>query len=164
MSVFDKSAIQIVIKADPALILRSAGQGDLACLRQWKNEQKRFFFHQEEISTDQQNKWYESFINRPNDLMLMVEYRHEVFGCMGIRWQDDHWDIYNVILGLQDFGRRGLMGQAFSALLGYATALKSAPVTLQVLRHNPAVNWYKKHGFIITEVHDLFFSMLYQPN
>lgn len=164
MSMFDKSTIHIVIPMVPALELRSAGEADLERLRQWKNEQRQFFFHQEKISVDQQRQWYESFEKRPNDLMLMTVYEHQVFGCMGIRWREDHWDIYNVILGLQDFGGRGLMGLAFSALLDYAAALKPAHITLQALKHNPAVNWYQKQGFIITETQESYFSMMYQPN
>jgi ribosomal protein S18 acetylase RimI-like enzyme len=163
MNIFDKSAIHIVIPALPALALRSASQCDLEYLRKWKNEQKQFFFHQEEIKPEQQLNWYRSFIKRPYDLMLMVEYEHRLFGCMGIRWQDNHWDIYNVILGVHEFGRRGLMGRAFATMLDFAGSLKTAPITLQVLKHNPAVEWYQKHGFEITEKYESFFSMIFQP-
>jgi ribosomal protein S18 acetylase RimI-like enzyme len=161
---FDKSTIAIVVPKLPALGLRAASQADLDLLRKWKNEQRQFFFHQEEITEDQQKQWYESFIKRPYDLMLMTTYEQQVFGCLGIRWQEDHWDIYNIILGLQDFGSRGLMGQSFAALLAYAITLKQAPITLQVLKHNPAVAWYQKQRFGITEIHESHFSMKYQPN
>lgn len=164
MNSFDKSAIHIVIPTLPALVLRSAGQADLEYLRQWKNEQKQFFFHQEEITQEQQGKWYESFVSRPDDVMLMAEYEHRLFGCMGIRWQENHWDIYNVILGLQEFGGRGLMGRAFAAMLDLAGSLKDAPISLQVLKHNPAATWYQKQGFEITETHESFFFMIFQPN
>jgi len=163
MNAFDKSTIHIVVPAVPALVLRSAGQSDLELLRQWKNAQKQFFFHQQEITQEQQLNWYESYIERPYDLMLMVEFEHRLFGCMGIRWQENHWDIYNVILGLQEFGGRGLMGHAFAAMLDFAGSLKAGPISLQVLKHNPAVKWYLKQGFEITETHDSFFFMIFQP-
>ena len=164
MNFFDKSAVHIVIPTVTALELRSAGQADLEHLRQWKNEQKQFFFHQEEITANQQGQWYELFKTRPYDLMLMTKYEQQVFGCMGIRWQENHWDIYNVILGLQEYGGRGLMGLAFSAMLDFAGALKAAPITLQVRKKNPAVTWYQKQGFEITETHESFFNMIFQPN
>jgi RimJ/RimL family protein N-acetyltransferase len=164
MNSLDKSAIHIVIPTRPALTVRSAGQADLEHLRQWKNEQKQFFFHQEEITANKQWQWYESFKNRPHDLMLMAEYEQQVFGCMGIRWQQNHWDIYNVILGLKEFGGRGLMGLAFSAMLDFADTFKAAPISLQVLKKNPAVTWYQKQGFEITETHELFFFMIFQTN
>lgn len=162
MSPFDKSAIHIVVPSASGLELRSATSEDMERLRQWKNAQRQFFFHQEEISQSQQRQWFDALEQRSHDLMLMAVFEGQVFGCMGIRWQADHWDIYNVILGLPDYGKRGLMGQAFAAMLAYATALKSAPITLQVFKHNPAVDWYQKQGFRITETHETHFSMLYQ--
>jgi hypothetical protein len=159
---FDKSKIRIVISRQPTLVLRSAGISDLRNLLQWKNDQKNFFFHQEEITLTQQRQWYESFEKRPYDLMLMIEYDQHVFGCMGIRLQDDHWDVYNVILGLQDFGRRGLMGLAFGAMLEFALSLNPLPISLQVLKKNPAVKWYQRQGFEISEVHESHYLMIHK--
>ena len=157
-----KSTTHIMVSTDPKLELRAVGQKDLEFLRQWKNKQKQFFFHQEEISASQQIKWFVSFVKRPYDFMFMTVYEQQVFGCMGIRWQEDHWDIYNVILGQMSFGGRGLMGKAFAALLTYANTLKPALISLQVLKHNPAVGWYQKQGFEITATHETYFSMSYQ--
>ena len=28
--------------------------------------------------------------------MFMTEFECQPFGCMGIRWQDKNWDIYNM--------------------------------------------------------------------
>ena len=160
---FDKLVIRIVVPTLPALVLRSASQSDLEFLRKWKNEQKLFFFHQDEITANQQKQWYESFKQRPHDIMLITEYNQQIFGCMGIRWRENNWDIYNVILGLQEFGGRGLMGLAFSELLNLASSLKSAKISLQVLKKNPAVKWYQKQGFEIAKTHDSFFLMILQP-
>ena len=160
---FDKSKIHIVISRQPELVLRSAGIADLLNLLQWKNDQKKFFFHQEEITLPQQRQWFESFEKRPTDLMLMIEYEQQVFGCMGIRLQDIHWDVYNVILGLQEFGRRGLMGLAFGAMLEHAFSLDPLPISLQVLQNNPAVKWYQRQGFEISEIHESHYVMIYQP-
>lgn len=164
MSHFDKSTIRIVVPAVPGLELRAATGADLESLRHWKNEQRRFFFFQEEITKTQQKQWFDAFMERSHDLMLMTMFEEQVFGCMGIRWQGDLWDIYNVILGLPDFGKRGLMRHAFAAMLDYAIALKPGPITLKVLKRNPAVDWYKKHGFRITESHEQHFSMSYKSN
>jgi len=152
-----------MISNTPTLELRAAGEQDLEKLRLWKNQQKLFFFHQQDISAEQQRQWFEGFVKRPYDLLIMTVYDGKTFGCMGIRWHDGCWDIYNVILGDPAFGRRGLMGQAFDALLGYALSLKQAPITLQVLKYNPAVGWYQKHGFTITEERFDHYFMTYQP-
>ena len=158
---FDKMGIYIAVPTCPALVLRSVRQSDLEYLRQWKNQQKQFFFFQKEITVNQQKQWYESFKQRPHDLMFITEYREKVFGCMGIRWLENHWDIYNVILGLQEFGGRGLMGSAFATMINLAGSLNEGPISLKVLRHNPAVKWYQNWGFQITESDDSFFSMIF---
>ena len=161
MNFFDKSEIYIVTSKSPELVLRTVDRPDLEYLRQWKNAQKEFFFHQEEITENQQKQWYESFKKSPYDLMLMVEYRQQLFGCMGIRWKESHWDVYNVILGLQEYGKRGFMGAAFAAMLNLAGSIKPAPIGLQVLKNNPAVQWYQKQGFEVMEIHDSFFFMMF---
>ena len=159
---FDKSALFIDVPDLPDLHLRSVTSEDLDLLRHWKNQQKQFFFYQDEISPEQQLKWYEAFSQRPYDLLTMTVYQNKVFGCMGIRLLEDHWDIYNVILGDVDFGKKGLMGRSFKVLINYALDLKLAPINLKVLKDNPAVSWYQKQGFSITEKNSDHFSMCYQ--
>jgi len=159
MQNFDKSNIYLEVEGFPGLVMRAARIQDLETLRVWKNDQKAFFFYQIEISPDQQMHWFEGFVTRPYDLMFLVEYGQTVFGCMGVRWKEEHWDIYNVILGIQAFGKRGLMGMCFQTLLSFAYSLHQAPITLQVLSTNPAVTWYEKQGFKIIEEHKTYFSM-----
>lgn len=83
---------------------------------------------------------------------------------MGIRWLKFHWDVYNVILGDSSFGKRGLMGEAFDTLLSYAQNLKSASISLQVLKCNPAVGWYQKHGFRVVKNNSDYLLMTFQRN
>jgi RimJ/RimL family protein N-acetyltransferase len=96
--------------------------------------------------------------------MFMTIFDGQSFGCMGIRWLDNAWDIYNVILGRPEFGGRGLMSQAFKTMLAYALSVKRSPIALQVLKHNPAVKWYLKNQFVITAERDDHYAMLFQFN
>jgi len=159
MNEFKKSSLSILIPQVDGLELKAATKSDLENLRVWKNSQKQFFFHQQDISEQQQSEWYSAYEKRPYDLLLMTIFKGETFGCMGIRWLDGFWDIYNVILGEASFGKKGLMSNAFKALLDFALDLKFAPITLQVLKHNPAVEWYQRNGFIIAEEHNIYFMM-----
>lgn len=143
------------------LELRSANYEHLDLLRDWKNSQKEYFFHQKEISNIEQLRWFDSYINRNDDYMFMVVYKNIFIGCMGIRLFDENWDIYNVILGLNEYGGKGFMGVAFEAMLQWAIERKKNPITLKVLKHNPAVSWYKKQGLIIVQSHDSYYSMKY---
>lgn len=143
---------------DANLALRAAEERDLPALREWKNSQSEFFFFKGQISAEQQAAWFAGYQERPEDFMFMVDADTETIGCMGIRQLDDGWDIYNVILGSAAHSGKGLMSQAFQAMLAFATQRAARPITLKVLKHNPAVGWYQKNGFIInSEADDHFF-------
>jgi RimJ/RimL family protein N-acetyltransferase len=149
----------------PGLRLRSATALDIENLRAWKNAQSQFFFHQAEISPTQQRAWFDAFVQRPNDYMLMVEHQGTAKGCMGIRLLEAQWDIYNVILGDPAFGGQGHMGRAFAAMLAMALQQCDLPITLKVLKHNPAVRWYLKNGFTTAFEAEDHFGLRYQaPN
>jgi len=158
---FIKSEIHLIVESCPCLALSHIQVEDLEHLRQWKNDHREFFFYQEQISVDEQNRWYESFMNRPGDLMFTVEYDGEAIGCMGIRWEVNHWDVYNLILGKRIFGKKGLMSKSFLRMLLYAHSIKPASITLKVLKSNPAITWYERQGFQITDEHEDFHSMKY---
>jgi ribosomal protein S18 acetylase RimI-like enzyme len=160
--ILDKSQIQIFVTGIAELELRAAREHNLENLRQWKNQNKQFFFHQEDITPEQQKSWWEAFMERPLDLVFMTVFEGNEIGCMGIRWLDGYWDIYNVILGNSLYRKHGLMGRAFDSLLNYALSVRQAPVQLQVLKHNPAVGWYQKHGFFIEEEYITYYKMTYQ--
>lgn len=152
----------VSIDLSPGLRLRSATDLDLDMLRTWKNAQSQFFFHQAEISPAQQRAWFDAFVQRPDDYMLMVEHQGTAKGCMGIRLLDTEWDIYNVILGDPTFGKQGHMGRAFAAMLGMARQQHDLPITLKVLKHNPAVGWYLKNGFTTASEAADHFGLRYQ--
>ena len=146
------------------LSLRLANEGDLSNLRNWKNEQREFFYYKNEISAEQQLEWFRTHQARVDDYMFIVVAEEISIGCMGIRLLDDVWDVYNVICGSADYAGKGLMSKSFQAILDYAASCKPSPITLQVLKHNPAVSWYQKNGFTIASEHSDHFCMSYQSN
>jgi RimJ/RimL family protein N-acetyltransferase len=161
---FAKVSIVPVVEEGLSFVLRAVSDVDLENLRQWKNEQHQFFFHKDEISPQQQRNWYAAHQSRPYDFMFMTVLDGQSFGCMGIRWLENVWDIYNVILGRSEFGGRGLMSKAFKIMIAHALSIKASPITLQVLKLNPAVDWYLKNGFAIIAECDEHYSMTYLSN
>ena len=133
------------------LAIRTSAQGDLNNLREWKNAHKEYFFHKQEISPSQQEEWFIGYLSRVNDYLFIVEFDRKPIGCMGIRFKGDHWDIYNVILGDAYFGGQGLMGRSFQAMLQFAKSQNDFPISLQVLKNNPAIWWYEKNGFRVAQ-------------
>ncbi len=157
--------IPFTIPADPLgmeVWLRTAGESDLLRLREWKNSHREFFFFKEEISSEQQKEWYHAYQLRQEDYMFIVTAGEIPIGCMGIRLVDDKWDVYNVILGLPDQAGKGLMSKALRMMLSFAASHKTKPITVKVLKKNPAVRWYKKNGFVETEELQDHFCMWYQ--
>lgn len=146
------------------LKLRPANENDLENLRNWKNEQRKFFFHKDIITLEQQYAWFAEFQARNHDYIFVVDINSIAIGCIGIRLLDGMWDVYNVILGLSDYGKKGYMSQALQTTLAYAKSVKNYPIKLQVLKANPAVSWYKKNGFLITTDNADHYSMVYQNN
>ena len=144
------------------LILRTAEERDLSALREWKNAQSEFFFYKGQISPEQQAQWFRGYQERPEDFMWMVQADQLTIGCMGIRQIDDVWDVYNVILGSDKHSGKGLMSQAFQTMLAFATTRAPRPITLKVLKQNPAVTWYQKNGFVISAEEDAHFFMSFQ--
>jgi RimJ/RimL family protein N-acetyltransferase len=131
----------------PGILLRTIGYEDLGNLRNWKNENRQFFFFQGIISPEDQRNWFEGYLQREHDYMFMVLSDGGIIGCMGFRLQDGKGDIYNVILGVPEMGGRGTMGKAFNVMCSYALKNYPSGLGLKVLTENPARDWYLRNGF-----------------
>lgn len=141
------------------LSLRTATWSDQDSLRFWKNSQRSFFFHNEIISPEQQFEWFGGYLSRPNDFMFIVHMQDVAIGCIGVRFLEQEWDVYNAILGNSEYGKKGFMRQGLDLVLRFAYAKQSCSIRLKVLKINPAVSWYQKNGFVILSEGDGYFVM-----
>jgi RimJ/RimL family protein N-acetyltransferase len=157
-----KQKDNIAIDVGLGFILRAATLADIEQLRVWKNAQRKYFFHQEVIEPEQQRAWFDGFLQRSNDYMLILEHQSIAIGCMGIRLLDMEWDVYNVILGDAAYGRKGHMRRAFAVMLDLARKQIALPITLKVLKHNPALDWYLKNGFSTVFVEENHLGLRFQ--
>ena len=73
---------------------------------------------------------------------------------MGFRLVDDKIDIYNVILGQEEFAGSGIMSAALRLMIGFIAMKYYHAITAKVLKSNPALTWYIKNGFKIMETLD----------
>ena len=157
---FEKLDIKLAVNNDPELIIRSIKKKDIEILRNWKNQHKEFFFTKEAISSTQQKKWFQSYTLQTYNLMFIVSFKKENFGCMGIRWLKNNWDIYNVILGNKKHGSKGYMSQAFRIMINLAKELKIGRIKLDVIKYNPAIKWYEKQGFKVISYSSDHYTMM----
>lgn len=150
------------------LRLRYIEERDLELLRVWKNKNKKRFFHQNEISPKQQKEWFLGFIERPDDYMFMVELvckmTQETIGCMGFRVNDNVIDVYNVIRGKKiDAGFK--MSDALHLMLNFVVSeFCEKDIVCKVLTNNPAVGWYEKNGFAISDEKSDCYIMMFNKN
>lgn len=156
---FKKLEIKLAANNDPELIIRTIKKKDIETLRNWKNQHKNFFFTKEAISSTQQKNWFQSYSLRTHDLMFIISFKKDNFGCMGIRWLKNHWDIYNVILGNKKYGGKGYMSQAFMIMINLAKELKIGQIKLDVMKNNPAIKWYKKQGLKVISYSSNYYTM-----
>jgi glucose/arabinose dehydrogenase len=129
--------------------LRTAMPSDCEDLRTWKNDHRQYFFFQDVISPEMQQKWFAGYQARPDDFMFMVLDRGQAAGCMGFRLRDGQADVYNVILGDSRHGGRGVMAKGMALMCSFARERLHCPVVARVLKVNPAMGWYQKRGFAI---------------
>ncbi len=80
-------------------------------------------------------------------------------GSIGIRWQKNQWEIYNVILGDKKFSKKGIMGMGLKRVIQFALDRRPGKVALKVLRSNPAVTWYENNGFSIANTSEEYLEM-----
>lgn len=129
------------------LTLRAADWNDQDSLRNWKNNNRQFFFNKAVILPEQQMEWFRGYGARERDYVFMVEVGGRAIGCMGVRLLEDDWDVYNVILGEPAEGGKGHMSRALRLMLAFAYRTRQCAVQLKVLKANPAAGWYEKNGF-----------------
>ena len=141
--------------------IRLIEKRDLEKLRLWKIAHKNRFFFQDEISPEAQERWFQGYELQKNNHMYIVEVGLVGVGCMGIRLMDEYWDIYNVILGVPAFSKKGYMGVALKKMIKRAQSIEMKTVRLEVLRDNPAVNWYLLNSFLIFSTGSKSYEMRY---
>ena len=145
--------------AEADISLRTITEADLEILRQWKNTQRFSFFYQDIITPEQQRRWYQGYLARPDDYMFIVVHAGQAIGCIGYRLLEGAIDIYNVILGDPAAGKRGWMSQALRLMCSYIIAHFTRDIIAQVLTTNPAIGWYEKNNFFTRARHETHVEM-----
>jgi hypothetical protein len=129
--------------------LRPVGAEEQEALREWRNAHRDAFFHTDVISPEGQRRWFQGYLQRPEDFLFLVMDRDSPIGCVGVRLLGQEWDVYNVIRGVQSAASQGFMGLGLRMLVEFARDRHDLPVQAVVLADNPAVDWYLQQGFRI---------------
>ena len=143
----------------PPLRLRGIGPEDLEDLRSWKNAHREAFFFKDSITPEAQRKWYEGYLERPNDCMFIVESGPLRAGCMAFRLEHDGAaDFYNII-GSPEGRGQGLLKGGMMVLCSYVLVERSRRISLKVVSGNAARGFYESCGFERAEERETYVLM-----
>jgi ribosomal protein S18 acetylase RimI-like enzyme len=158
-----RQTVRVRSSSFPDIALRCIGPGDLENMRRWKNANRSSFFHQAEISVDQQERWYHDYCLREDDYMFVVEEKapegFRPVGCVGFRILADCVDIYNIMRGEARSNAHARLGDAVVLMCSYIQSICEKQITCKVLSNNPAVGWYVSLGFSIRNEQDNYYNV-----
>ena len=78
----------------------------------------------------------------------IIQVRGEDAGCMQVVDEDTHLQL-TVLYILPAFQKQGVGGVLLDRLAARSAAARK-PIRLRVLRVNPALRFYERHGFVVT--------------
>ena len=130
------------------ICLRLAEHRDMSILRDWRLGAKFAFRYQGPIEEQAHIGWFEGLLSDPSRYLYMLEVDGEAIGCVGLRQEVSHWEVFNVINGKRDSGStRGVMRAGMQLAMSLAWMERQMPIYASVLAGNPAVHWYASLGF-----------------
>jgi len=136
--------------------LRSIEANDLELLREWRNRKdiQQAFFHQEPITMEQQQDWYNRYLKDDTDMMFVIEdvKIHIPIGSIAI-YHIDHnnkqCEIGRIMIGNKKYLGKGYAHEATMLLLDRAFKdLGLNRIYLEVFNHNSrGITLYESCGF-----------------
>ena len=144
--------------------LRPLTRDDLPLTLAWRNHDgiRKWFFRDNKLTMLQHTGWFESYLERDNDFVFVIEETAELRRPVGqvalyqIDWVARRAEYGRLIIGDQAARGRGIAQQATRLLLDYGVqTLGLDEIYLEVFAHNvPALAVYRSCGFIITGHHE----------
>lgn len=145
---------------DNNIRLRLIDEHDIEQLRLWRNsiENSKYFFTNNYISSEEQKKWFQNYLEKTNDYMFVIEEKEasRAIGMVGIYNIDSlkhEAEIGRLLIGDKSYRGKGLGYKTILLVCKYATDyLELEKVYLEVLVSNTvAIQSYLKTGFFEVE-------------
>ena len=126
--------------------LDAIGPNDLEFLRQLRNQERRWFFDQTEITPEAQVAWHRGLAGNPNNHWYLVRVGGAPAGCFSINVSDDVRAEVRCILLSPEYRGRGVMTRAIkSAMDALGPHLR---YFAEILPDNdPSLNLFSRLGF-----------------
>ena len=143
------------------LRLRLLEEADLPRTLAWRNQPhiRRWFVHGDVITIDEHRRWFESYREREDDLVFVIEEIGPPCRPVGqvslyrIDWGRRRAELGRLMIGEADATRRGLAREAMELLIGHATTTWGIrDIELEVFADNAAaIALYTAQGFRVGE-------------
>jgi ribosomal protein S18 acetylase RimI-like enzyme len=142
-----------------SILIRPMMEADFETLRIWKNENRKYFFHQKEISQSEQVAWGKTFLqNKFSEIFVAQQEDGEekedkgknIYACVGFKWEEGshRLELFNLICGSNKFLRTGFTAKFYEAVEARLKELGAEEIYLKVLKTNTqAIPWYLRQGF-----------------
>lgn len=144
------------------ITLRPVLSSDLMKMRSWRNSDwaRSFFLNSEIISPEQQEKWYQSYINKTDDYMFIIELDNIDVGTVAlyhVNHDEGSAEFGRLLIAEKEARGRSIGEKVLRILSEFAfNDFKLSKITLEVFSDNDkAVYIYQKVGFT---VYDKYFS------
>jgi len=139
------------------LTLDLINENDIEKLRQWKNQNNKFFFKKETIEKTQQELWFSNiYLTDNSNYIFIIKFNNIDVGTIGVRKINKIWDIYNVMNISSDLIGKGFMSISLKLVIDFARSLDDVKIRAKVLSDNTNLKWYIKNGFKIYKNEDYF--------
>lgn len=132
--------------------LRLIRQADMEMLRRWRNENRFAFFDSSYISAEKQQRWFQSYQKKKDDLMFVIETLNgRPIGTVAlykINLPSKRAEFGRLIIDAKN-RKKGFGREASESLIRFAfSTLHLEQIRLELLKSNkPAIRLYKKIGF-----------------
>lgn len=154
------------------ILLKPLEKEDIEELRILRNSERQWFVTQKEITQEDQGKWYQSYLNKENDIMFKIVKKDNPEKFIGAI------SLYgiNPKIGIAEFGRtvvdktkapeKGIGMEATMAICQFGfEVLKLNKIAAEVLKSNErAIEVYKRAGFYIVGEHDGIYDIEMTPD
>lgn len=96
--------------------LRPLEPADLEVVRELRNRNREWFFHDQEITAEQQRRWFEGLASRPVRFYV-IEEDELVVGTISVTETPEGREVGNLLLD-EAYRGRGLMSRAIEQVIG----------------------------------------------
>jgi RimJ/RimL family protein N-acetyltransferase len=134
------------------VLLRPLEETDIDSMRLLRNKCRNSFINSNEISSEEQRKWYQNYLGKPGDYMFSIIYRDAWVGAVALYNVDSsHAEFGRLMINKEVTGRKGLGVEATigACKIGFEQ-LGLSTICLEVYADNlAAIKTYERSGFLV---------------